>query len=120
MRSGAQDDPRFAANFLTAVRRFPANQIPGLERKFFLDVTNPQAPLLRSLTAADIHPVAINVLNQRRGGQFLLPSARPDLAVLPGNGTFGRERELRQAFPTFFNSWSGSATIEHNLSLIHI
>lgn len=116
MQSGQADDPRFAANLLTAVRRFPAGQIPGLEQKFFTSVANPSAPLLRTLTANDIHPVAINILNQKRNGQFLLPSASAGTNLLPGNGTYGREVELIQSFPTFFNSWSGSGTIEHNFS----
>ena len=36
--------------------------------------------------------------------------------LLPGNATFGREREQVNAFPTFFNSWSGSLSLEHNFS----
>ncbi len=116
MQSGQADDPTFAANLLTAVRRFPADQIPGLERRFFTSVANPANPLLRTLTGADIHPVAINVLNAKRNGQFLLPSANRGTNLLPGNGTRGREVELTQSFPTFFNSWSGSGTLEHNFS----
>ncbi len=116
MQDGQADDARFAANLLTAVRRFPAAQIPGLEAKFFTSVANPAAPLLRTLTASDIHPVAINVLNQKRNGQFLLPSASRGTNLLRGNGTYGREVELIQSFPTFFNSWSGSGTFEHNFS----
>ncbi len=116
MQSGQADDPTFAANLLTAVRRFPAEQIPGLERRFFTSVANPQNPLLRTLTAADIHPVAINILNAKRNGEFLLPSANRGTNLLRGNGTRGREVQLIQSFPTFFNSWSGSGTIEHNFS----
>jgi outer membrane receptor protein involved in Fe transport len=116
LQSGQADDARFAANLLTAVRRFPAAQIPGLEQKFFSSVANPANPLLRNLTANDIHPVAINVLNQKRNGQFLLPSASRGTNLLRGNGTYGREVELIQSFPTFFNGWSGSGTIEHNFS----
>ncbi len=113
LQSGVQDNPAFAAGFLANVRRFPANQIPGLERKFFT-TTNP--PVFRALTGADIHPVAVNVLNQKRDGQFLLPSASRGTNLLPGNATFGREVELIQSFPTFFNSWSGSGTFEHNFA----
>jgi hypothetical protein len=116
MQTGQADNPAFAANLLAAIRRFPAEQIPGLEAKFFTSVANPTQPLLRMLTPMDIHPVAVNVLNQRRNGQFLLPSASRGQNILPGNGTFGREIELVQSFPTFFNSWSGSGTLEHNFS----
>ncbi len=116
LRSGAADDPRFPANFLNMIRQFPADQIPGLEAKFFTSTADPAAPLLRTLTPADIHPVAVNVLNQKRDGKFLLPSASAGTNLLPGNGTYGREVELIQSFPTFFNSWSGSGTLEHNFT----
>ncbi len=35
---------------------------------------------------------------------------------MSGNATYGREREQVNFFPTFFNSWSGSGPIEHNLT----
>ncbi|HBY59885.1 MAG TPA: hypothetical protein DEH78_08680, partial [Solibacterales bacterium] len=116
MQSGQADNSAFAANFLRTIRQFPADQVAGLERKFFTNVSNANAPVLRLLTAADIHPVAVNVLNQQRDGRFLLPSASAGTNLLPGNGTFGREIEHIQSFPTFFNSWSGSGTLEHNFS----
>lgn len=116
MQSGAADDPAFAANFLRTIRQFPAAQVPGLENKFFSNTSNANAPILRNLTGADIHPVAVNILNQKRDGQFLLPSASAGSNILPGNGTYGREVELIQSFPTFYNSWSGSGTLEHNFS----
>lgn len=116
LRTGADDNPAFAANFLRLLRQYPADQVPGLERKFFADVQNPNAPLLRQLSASDIHPVAVNILNQRRDGRYLLPSASAGTNILPGNGSFGREVELIQSFPTSFNSWSGSGTLEHNFS----
>ncbi len=116
LQSGAQDNPQFAANFLTTLRRFPADQIPGLERKFFTSVANPNAPVFRQLTPADIHPVAINILNVKRNGQLLLPSVGSGNRLLPGNATYGREREQVNAFPTFFNSWSGSLSLEHNFA----
>lgn len=116
LRAGLEDDPRFAANFLTQIRRFPAGQVPGLEAKFFLSVANPAAPVFRPLSAADIHPVAINILNQKRNGKFLIPSVTPNMPVQPGNGTFGRELIQTLNFPTFYNSWSGSANVEHNFS----
>ncbi|MEJ7609172.1 MAG: Plug domain-containing protein, partial [Bryobacteraceae bacterium] len=100
----------------TAIRRFPADQIPGLENKFFTNTANPAAPVFRALTPADIHPVAINILNVKRNGNLLLPSETPANRLLPGNATYGREREQVNAFPTFFNSWSGSASIEHNFT----
>jgi hypothetical protein len=116
MQSGQADNPAFAANFLRTIRQFPTDQIPGLERKFFTSVADANAPVLRQLTAADIHPVAVNILNQKRDGRFLLPSASAGTNILPGNGSYGREVELIQSFPTFFNSWSGSGTLEHNFS----
>jgi hypothetical protein len=116
LQSGAADNPAFAANFLTAVRRFPAEQVAGLEQKFFSSVANPQQPVFRRLTAADIHPVAINVLNVKRNGNLLLPSVTSANRLLPGSTTFGREREQVNAFPTFFNSWSGSLSLEHNFA----
>ena len=116
LQSGAQDNPQFAANFLAALRRFPADQIPGLESQFFTSTTNAAQPLFRQLTAADIHPVAINILNVKRNGKFLLPSVTSANRLLPGNATFGREQEQVNAFPTFFNSWSGSLSLEHNFS----
>jgi hypothetical protein len=116
LQSGVQDNPQFAANFLAALRRFPADQIPGLESQFFTSTTNAAQPLFRQLTAADIHPVAINILNVKRNGKLLLPSVTSANRLLPGNATFGREQEQVNAFPTFFNSWSGSLSLEHNFS----
>lgn len=108
LQSGAKV-PGFAQNFLNAIRAFPADQVPGLERKFFDDVATLR---FRTLTAADIHPVAINILNAKRNGQFLLPSAREDMPILPATASFGQERLLQQSFPTFFNSWSGSGGLD--------
>ena len=116
LASGAADNPQFAANFLTTIRRFPADQIPGLERQFFANTSNPSAPVFRQLTARDIHPVALNILNVKRDGKFLLPSVLDSNRLLSGNATYGREREQVNAFPTFFNSWSGSGSIEHNFT----
>ncbi len=113
LQSGAADNPAFATNFLTTIRRFPAEQIPGLEQKFF---TSTSPAVFRRLTAADIHPVAINVLNVRRAGNLLLPSVNDSNRLLPGTATYGREREQVNAFPTFFNSWSGSLSLEHNFA----
>ena len=116
LQSGQQDNPSFAINFLTALRRFPADQIPGLEGKFFSDVSNPAQPVFRQLTGADIHPVAVNILNQTRDGKLLIPSVSSSMPVAPGNGTFGRERIQTLNFPTTYNSWSGAANIEHNFA----
>ena len=116
MQSGARDDPKFAANLLTAIRGFPVEQISFLESKFF---TNPAALQLRTLTPADIHPVAVNILNVKRNGSLLLPSASDSLPLIPGNGTFGAERSFTQVFPTTFNNWSGLGTVEHNFSSSH-
>lgn len=116
LASGARDNPRFAANFLTALRAFPPDQIPGLERKFFTDVNALQ---FRTLTPADIHPVALNMLNVKRNGKLLLPSVSDSMQLLPGTATFGAERALVQVFPTFFNNWSGNGTVEHNFTSTH-
>ncbi|MFN7919710.1 MAG: TonB-dependent receptor [Bryobacteraceae bacterium] len=113
IREGVADDPTFAQNILTRIRTFPAEQIPFLERKFFASTT-PGSVAFRTLTAKDIHPVAINILNQKRNGSFLLPSVRPGSRVLPGKGIFGRELELVNSFPTQFESWSGVASVEHS------
>ena len=113
LQSGAQQHPQFLTSFLASIRAFPAEQVAGLERKFFAS-TNP--PALRPLTAQDIHPVAINVLNVKRDGRFLLPSATAGMPVLPATQSYGQERLLQQSFPTMFQTWSGSGTIDHYLS----
>ena len=64
---------------------------------------------------ADIHPVAINILNTKRDGRFLIPSTTGGMPVLPGNGTFGRELLLQQVIPTESNGWSGVATVQHRV-----
>lgn len=109
--NAAADDPRFAQNFLNALRAFPADQQAGLISKFF---ANPAGLQLRTLTPADIHPVAIRILNTKRDGRLLIPSPGAELPVLPGNGTYGREHLLQQVIPTKFNSWNGSGSIQHN------
>ena len=116
IQSGVRDNPKFAANLLTAIRAFPAEQIAFLENKFF---DNASALQLRRLMPSDIHPVAINILNVKRNGSLLLPSVSDSLPLIPGNGTFGAERSLTQVFPTSFNSWSGLGTIEHNFTSTH-
>jgi outer membrane receptor protein involved in Fe transport len=113
MRNGAADNPAFAANFLRGLQAFPAEQQAGLIAKFFSNVST---LTFRPLTAADIHPVAINILNVKRDGQFLIPSATGDLPVLRGNGTYGRELLLQQVIPTESNGWSGVATVQHRLA----
>jgi outer membrane receptor protein involved in Fe transport len=110
LRSGAADDPRFAANFMNALRAFPAEQQAGLIAKFFVD---PAQLILRQLTPADIHPVALNILNQKRDGNYLIPSPGADLSILPGNGTFGREYLLQQVIPTELDALSGLVTVQH-------
>jgi hypothetical protein len=116
LKGGQEDNPGFAANFMTALRRFPSDQVAGLERQFFSNTTNPSAPVFRQLGGTDIHPVAVNVLNQRREGKLLIPSVTPGMPVAPGNGTYGRELIQTLNFPTFYNSWSGSANLEHNFA----
>lgn len=115
LQSGARGNPAFATNYLTRIRAFPAEQVPGLESKFFTNTT-PGSVTLRTLTAQDIHPVAVNILNQKRDGRFLLPSYSSSMQLLSGNANFGDEGLLQQSFPTFFNSWAGSGTLEHNFS----
>ena len=85
LQSGAQT-PGFAASFLQGIRAFPAEQIPGLEQKFFTSTTT---PTLRLLTPQDIHPVAVNVLNVKRDGRFLLPSATSSMPGLSARQSFG-------------------------------
>ncbi len=116
LQGGAAGNPQFAAGFLRALRAFPAEQIPGLEAKFFSSTADANAPVFRTLTASDIHPVAINVLNTKRNGRLMLPSASDPMRLLPATASYGPERELVQSFPTVFNNWSGAATIEHHFS----
>jgi len=112
LQSGAQN-PAFASSFLQSLRAFPAEQVPGLERKFFSNTT---PPTLRVLTAQDIHPVAVNVLNVKRNGAFLLPSATTSMPLLAATQSYGAERLLQQSFPTQFDTWSGTGTIDHYLA----
>ena len=113
LRFGAADNPNFAANFLRALRAFPADQQAGLIATFF---SNVDTLAFRQLTASDIHPVAINILNAKRDGRFLIPSPTGDMPVLPGNGTYGREYLAQQVIPTESNGWSGLATVQHRLA----
>jgi outer membrane receptor protein involved in Fe transport len=112
LRTGAADNPQFAANFLTGLRAFPAEQQAGLIAKYFAD---PARLIFRELTANDIHPVALNILNQKRDGQFLIPSPAAGLPVLNGNGTYGREFLLQQVIPTSLESMTGFGSIQHQL-----
>jgi len=113
---GVQDDPTLPQNILTRIRTFPADQVSFLERKFFTNTT-PGQVAFRSMTPSDIHPVAINILNQKRNGSLLLPSVRPGDTIMPGRGLFGRESQLVNSFPTFFESLSSVASVEHNFGL---
>ena len=58
-------------NFMNALRAFPADQQAGL-----IASSSPirRGSIFRELTPADIHPVALNILNTKRDGQFLIPS----------------------------------------------
>ena len=115
LRNGQADNAGFAANFLTRLRAFPADQQSGLFQKFF-GTANPNTANLqfRTLTPADIHPVAVNILNAKRDGKFLIPTPAPGLQVLPGNGAFGRELFLQQVIPTEVNSWAGVGSLQWN------
>jgi hypothetical protein len=64
----------------------------------------------RELTAADIHPVALNILNMQRDGRYLIPSPSADMPVLPGNGTYGRELLAQQVIPTESNGWADASS----------
>lgn len=113
LANGQADNPAFAGNFLNRLRAFPADQQPGLITKFF-GSPNPNTANLqfRPLTPADIHPVAINILNAKRPGVgFLIPTPAPNLPVLPGNGAFGRELFLQQVIPTEVKSWAGVGSL---------
>ncbi len=113
LANGQTDNPGFAANFLSRLRAFPADQQPGLFQQFF-GSTNPNTLNLqfRQMTPSDIHPVAINILNAKRGGKFLIPTPTADLRTLPGNGAFGRELFLQQVIPTEVNSWAGVGSLQ--------
>lgn len=112
LASGSQV-PAFRQGLLNAIRAYPANQQPGLLRQFF---TDPNTLALRTLTASDIHPVAINILNQKRNGQFLIPSVQPFFQRVAPTASFGEEYLQTLVIPTSFNSWSGLGTLEHNVS----
>lgn len=112
IRTGVQDDPRFGANFMNALRAFPAEQQAGLIAQFF---ANPAALTFRQLTPADIHPVALNILNTRRDGQLLIPSPVSGQQVLRGNGTFGQESLQQQVIPTELRGYSGFGSVQHRI-----
>jgi outer membrane receptor protein involved in Fe transport len=112
LRTGAEDNPQFAANFMNALRAFPAEQQAGLIATFFAD---PARLAFRQLTPGDIHPVALNILNTKRDGSFLIPSPRAGQPVLPGNGTFGRESLQQQVIPTALEGMSGFISLQQQL-----
>lgn len=112
IQSGLQDDPRFAQNFMNALRAFPADQQAGLVAQFFAD---PARLAFRTLTAADIHPVALNVLNVKRDGKFLIPSPTGSQPLLKGNGTYGREFLQQQVIPTELQGSSFFGSVQHRL-----
>ena len=111
LRTGAQDNPQFAPNFMTALRAFPAEQQAGLIQKFFAD---PARLIFRELTPGDIHPVALNILNLKRNGSLLIPSPSAGLQILQGNGTYGREYLLQQVLPTGLEALSGFFSLQHS------
>jgi outer membrane receptor protein involved in Fe transport len=110
LRTGVQDDPRFAQNFMNGLRAFPAEQQAGLINKFFAD---PDRLVFRDLTPADIHPVALNILNAQRDGKFLIPSPNGNQPSLRGNGTYGREYLQQQVIPTELDAYSGFGSLQH-------
>lgn len=112
IQSGQQDDPSFAQNFMNGLRAFPADQQAGLIAQFFSD---PARLTLRTLTAADIHPVALKILNVKRDGQFLIPSPTGNQPVLNGNGTYGREYLQQQVIPTELQGSSLFGSVQHRL-----
>jgi outer membrane receptor protein involved in Fe transport len=112
LRTGAEDDPRFAQNFMNGLRAFPAEQQAGLIAKFFAD---PVRLVFRELAPADIHPVALNILNVKRDGRYLIPSPQPGQQVLPGNGTYGREYLQQTVIPTELEALSGFLSVQHQL-----
>lgn len=110
LRTGVEDDPRFARNFMNGLRAFPADQQAGLIAKFFAD---PAGLVFRELTPADIHPVALNILNAQRDGRYLIPSPTGSQPILPGNGTYGREFLQQQVIPTALQGFSGFGSLQH-------
>ncbi|MBC8165981.1 MAG: carboxypeptidase regulatory-like domain-containing protein [Bryobacteraceae bacterium] len=111
LQGGAADNATFTANFLRALRAYPSDVSPRLVNTFF---ANPDTLQLRTITAAQIHPVSANIINARRDGKYLIPTPTAGLPSLPGSASFGRESLLQQVIPTAFNSWSGNGSIEHN------
>jgi hypothetical protein len=97
---------------MNAMRGFPAEQQAGLIATFFAD---PAGLVFRELTPADIHPVALNILNTKRDGRFLIPSPSPGLQTLRGNGTYGREFLLQQVIPTELEGFAGLGSVQHRM-----
>jgi hypothetical protein len=97
---------------MNALRAFPAEQQAGLIATFFAD---PARLIFRQLTAADIHPVAINILNQKRDGRLLIPSPTGSQPLLRGNGTFGQEFLQQQVVPTELSAFSGFVSLQHRI-----
>ncbi|MGH8248868.1 MAG: TonB-dependent receptor domain-containing protein, partial [Gammaproteobacteria bacterium] len=85
--------------------------------KFFAD---PARLTFRQLTPADIHPVALNILNTKRDGRFLIPSPSANLQILRGNGTFGQEYLLQQVLPTELQGYSGFGSIQHRAGAANV
>jgi outer membrane receptor protein involved in Fe transport len=112
LRTGVADDPRFAQNFMNALRAFPADQQAGLIATFFAD---PARLIFRELTPGDIHPVALNILNTRRDGNLLIPSPAAGQQLLRGNGTFGREYLQQQVIPTELDAASGFVSVQQSI-----
>ena len=112
LRTGVEDTPQFAANFMNGLRAFPAEQQQGLIAKYFAD---PTALIFRQLTPADIHPVALNILNIKRDGRFLIPSPVAGQPILRGNGSYGRESLQQQVIPTELQSVNGLVSLQHRL-----
>ena len=98
-------------NVIYSSLQFPQQQA-GLIAQFFED---PTRLIFRQLTAADIHPVAINILNQKRDGKLLIPSPTGNQPLLRGNGTFGQEYLQQQVVPTELKAASGFVSLQHRI-----
>ena len=93
------------ANFMTALRAFPAEQQAGLIAKFFADPARPdvsRADARRHPSGRAQHPQPASAT-----GSSSFRRRHAALPILRGNGTFGREYLLQQVIPTELEGFSG-------------
>ena len=63
--------------------------------------------------------MALNILDTKRDGRFLIPSPSTPMPALRGNGTYGREYLQQQVIPTEMQGWSGLGSIHHRIDSVN-